>query len=94
MQGWQDVAARPHGFAGTEYRFERREIGHVHGDSLVDNPFPKKVRNELVAAHRAEQLPILGSLVILNSFRVLAGRIQKLADNDPNQRPYDADKSG
>ena len=30
-----------------------REIGHIHGDTLVDIPFPTKVRNELVAAGRA-----------------------------------------
>jgi predicted DNA-binding protein (MmcQ/YjbR family) len=43
----------------TEYRFGRREIGHVHGDSLVDIPFPKEIRNELVAARRAEPHHIL-----------------------------------
>jgi len=59
VQGWQDVALRPHRFGGTEYRFGRREIGHVHGDSLVDIPFPKKVRDELVTAGRAEPHHIL-----------------------------------
>ena len=59
VQGWRDVATRPHRFGGTEYRFERREIGHVHGDSLVDIPFPKKVRDELVTAGRAEPHHIL-----------------------------------
>ena len=53
------VAAAPHRFGGTEYRLGRREIGHVHGDSLVDIPFPKKVRDELVAAQRAEPHHIL-----------------------------------
>ena len=37
----------------------QREVGHVHGDSLVDIPFPKKVRNELVTAGRAEPHHIL-----------------------------------
>jgi hypothetical protein len=44
---------------GTEYRLGRREIGHVHGDSLVDIPFPKRIRNELVTAGRAEPHHIL-----------------------------------
>jgi hypothetical protein len=49
------VTALPHQFGGTEYRLgERRELGHLHGDTLVDIPFPTKVRNELVAAGRAE----------------------------------------
>src|SRR5713226_2782545 len=50
-----------HGTASfyTEYRLGRREIGHVHGDRLVDIPFPKKIRDELVAAGRAEPHHIL-----------------------------------
>ena len=59
VQGWQDVAAHPRRFGGTEYRFGMREIGHLHGDSLVDIPLPKKVRDELVAARRAEPHHIL-----------------------------------
>jgi Family of unknown function (DUF5519) len=48
------VSAHPHRFGGTEYRLETREIGHVHGESLVDIPFPKPVRDEVVANHLAE----------------------------------------
>lgn len=53
------VTSQPHRFGGTEYRLGRREIGHVHGDSLVDIPFPKNVRNQLVAARRAEPHHVL-----------------------------------
>jgi hypothetical protein len=56
---WSDVAAHPHRFGGTEYRLGGREIGHTHGDHLVDVPFPKTVRNELVAAGLAEPHHIL-----------------------------------
>ena len=34
-------------------------IGHIHSDYLVDIPFPTKVRDELVAAGRAEAHHIL-----------------------------------
>jgi hypothetical protein len=37
----------------------KREIGHVHGDRLVDIPFPKKVRDEVIAAGLAEAHHIL-----------------------------------
>jgi hypothetical protein len=53
------VTASPHRFGGAEYRLDRREIGHVHGDSLVDIPFTKKIREELVGAGRAERHHIL-----------------------------------
>jgi hypothetical protein len=59
LSDWAGVKALPHRFGGTEYRLAKREIGHVHGDSLVDIPFPKKVRDELVAAGRAEAHHIL-----------------------------------
>ena len=36
-----------------------REIDHIHGDHLVDIPFPKKVRHEIVAAGRAQPHHIL-----------------------------------
>ncbi|HET9376633.1 MAG TPA: luciferase family protein [Chthoniobacterales bacterium] len=56
---WLGVTAQPHRFGGTEYRFGKREIGHIHGDHLVDIPFPKNVRNEVVAAGIAEPHHIL-----------------------------------
>ena len=56
---WPGVTSAPHRFGGIEYRLGRREIGHVHGDRLVDIPFPKKVRDELVASGRAEPHHIL-----------------------------------
>jgi hypothetical protein len=59
VQGWSGITSQPHRFGGTEYCLGRREIGHVHGDSLVDIPFPKKVRNELVNTGRAEPHHIL-----------------------------------
>jgi hypothetical protein len=56
---WPGVTAHPHRFGGTEYRIGKRELGHVHGDYLVDIPFPTRVRNEIVAAGRAEPHHIL-----------------------------------
>jgi hypothetical protein len=56
---WEGVTAHPHRFGGTEFRLGKREIGHLHGDHLVDIPFPKKVRDEVVAAGRAAPHHIL-----------------------------------
>ena len=50
---WEGMAVQPHRFGGVEYLLGRREIGHIHGDYLVDIPFPTKVRDEIVAAGRA-----------------------------------------
>jgi Luciferase len=59
ITSWPGVTAHPHRFGGTEYRLGKRELGHVHGDGLVDIPFPKKVRDQVVAAGRAEPHHIL-----------------------------------
>ena len=54
VTGWPGVAAGPHRFGGVEYQLGTREIGHIHGDRMVDIPFPTAVRNELVADGQAE----------------------------------------
>jgi len=60
LTAWPGVSARPHRFGGTEFvHGERREIGHIHGDSLVDIPLPTRLRDEVVAAGRAQPHHIL-----------------------------------
>jgi Luciferase len=56
---WPDVTTHPHCFGGVEYRLGARELGHVHGDHLVDIPFPTRVRDEVVATGLAEPHHIL-----------------------------------
>jgi predicted DNA-binding protein (MmcQ/YjbR family) len=59
VTSWQGVSAQPHRFGGREFNLDTREIGHVHGDKLVDIPFPKKVRDELVNSGKAHAHHIL-----------------------------------
>jgi len=56
---WEGIESHPHRFGGTEFRIGRREIGHMHGDSLVDIPFPKKIRDEIVEAGEASPHHVL-----------------------------------
>jgi hypothetical protein len=56
---WEGVESRPHRFGGREYRLGRREIGHVHGDELIDIPLPRRRRDEVVAAGRADPHHVL-----------------------------------
>ena len=51
---WPHLEAHPHRFGGREYRIGKREIGHIHGDQLLDIPFPSKVRDEVLAAGLAQ----------------------------------------
>ncbi len=59
VTSWKGVTVRPHRFGGVEYVMGKREIGHIHGDHLVDIPFPKKVRDAVVREKRAQAHHIL-----------------------------------
>ncbi|HEY1518991.1 MAG TPA: luciferase family protein [Solirubrobacteraceae bacterium] len=59
VQSWPDVESAPHRFGGIEFRVGRRELGHLHGDRIADLPFPRRVRDELVAEGRARPHHVL-----------------------------------
>jgi len=55
---WEGVTVHKHRFGGVELRIGRRELGHLH-EKFADLPFPRPVRDELVAAGRAKPHHIL-----------------------------------
>jgi Family of unknown function (DUF5519) len=59
VQAWPGVEALPHRFGGVEFRLGRRELGHLHGDRIADLPFPRRVRDELIADGRARPHHVL-----------------------------------
>ena len=58
VAGWQGVTTQSHRFGGIEFRIGRRELGHLHR-SFADLPFPRQLRDELVAAGRAKPHHVL-----------------------------------
>jgi hypothetical protein len=56
---WEGVTTHAHRFGGVEFRLGKRELGHLHGDRLADLPFPRRIRDELVAAGRARSHHVL-----------------------------------
>jgi hypothetical protein len=52
---WAEVSVHPHRFGGREFRFRSAEIGHIHYGGVVDIPFPRPLRDELLAKGLAEQ---------------------------------------
>jgi len=56
---WPGVEAVPHRFGGLEYRYGRKEMGHVHGDRLADLPLPRRLYDEVIASGRAEPHHVL-----------------------------------
>jgi hypothetical protein len=77
---WQGVTAHPHRFGGTEYRLGQRELGHIHGDSLVDIPFPTRVRQEIVGAGKANPHHILPDSGWVSFYIRQAGDVERAID--------------
>jgi hypothetical protein len=59
VQSWPGVESAPHRFGGVEFRLGRRELGHLHGDRIADLPFPRRIRDELIADGRARPHHVL-----------------------------------
>jgi hypothetical protein len=49
LLSWPDVTAGEHRFGGRAFLVGRKEIGHLHGGHVADLPFPRAIRDELVA---------------------------------------------
>jgi hypothetical protein len=59
VASWEGVTVDEHRFGGVEFRLGKRELGHVHGDRLVDLPFKRTVRDMLVETGRAQPHHVL-----------------------------------
>ena len=55
ISSWPDVSTHPHRFGGREFRFKAAEIGHIHIGGTVDIPFPRSIRDVLVADGLAQE---------------------------------------
>lgn len=56
---WPGVSTDDTGRGGLQFSYGKVELGHLHGNSVADLPFPKRVRNELIAEGRASVHPPL-----------------------------------
>lgn len=52
---WNKVSIYPHRFGGREFRFGAAEVGHIHAGGVVDIPFPRLLRDALLADGLAEE---------------------------------------
>jgi hypothetical protein len=55
VSAWSNISVHPHRFGGREFRFGSAEVGHVHTGGVVDIPFPRSVRDALLAGGLAEE---------------------------------------
>jgi len=84
LSSWTGVEAHDHRFGGVEFRVGRREIGHIH-ETIADLPFPRAVRDELIAAGLARPhhvLPDSGWVTVpMRTDREVANVIQLFRHN-------------
>lgn len=52
ITGWQGVEAVPHRFGGIEFTLGGVEIGHIHSNGMVDIPFNRKIRDQLITEQK------------------------------------------
>jgi hypothetical protein len=55
VSAWDNISVHPHRFGGREFLFGSAEVGHVHTAGIVDIPFPRSVRDALLAGGLAEE---------------------------------------
>ena len=49
VSSWDGVETGPGRFGSTRFLVGRRELGHLHGDTVLDLPLPKPVKQQLLA---------------------------------------------
>ncbi len=59
VKSWSGVTTGGTGRGGLQFNYGRVELGHLHGSSFAHLPFPKKIRDELIAQGRASVHPPL-----------------------------------
>ena len=59
VKSWPGGTTGDTGRGGLQFSYGRVELGHLHGSSFADLPFPKKVREQLIAEGRASVHPPL-----------------------------------
>ena len=55
VSAWPNISVHPHRFGGREFLFGKAEVGHVHIGGVVDIPFPRSIRDALLAEGLAEE---------------------------------------
>ena len=55
ISSWPEASAHPHRFGGREFLYRSAEIGHAHTGGVVDIPFPRAIRDELLLEGLAEE---------------------------------------
>jgi hypothetical protein len=53
VESWDEVETGPGRFGSVRFTVGRRELGHLHGDSIADLPLRPEVARELISSGKA-----------------------------------------
>ena len=101
LLSWPAVTVGRHRFGRREFLVGKREIGHLHGSRVADLPFPRAIRDELIARGEVSphyHVPDSGWLsfyfrsekdipAALGLFRRNYERIRAVTQGEPNAAP-------
>lgn len=59
VKSWPGISTGDTGRGGLQFLFGKVELGHLHSSNFADLPFPKKIRDELIAEGKASVHPPL-----------------------------------
>ncbi|MFC3366152.1 luciferase family protein [Pedobacter fastidiosus] len=52
---WESINISLHKFGGTQFNFNKREIGHVHSNGILDILFSQEIKADLIRSGKAEE---------------------------------------
>ena len=53
IREWNNVNRHLHKYGGIQFDVGKKEMGHIHGNGMVDIHFPMAIRNELIETGKA-----------------------------------------
>ena len=52
---WKGVHLSAHKFGGLQFNYLTKEIGHIHSNGILDIPFSRKIKDELIKQGKATE---------------------------------------
>lgn len=59
VQQWPDVHSHMHKYGGIQFDLKHKEIGHIHGNGLLDMPLTRQLKAALIAEGYVEDHLVL-----------------------------------
>lgn len=51
---WPGISTQTHKYGGLQFNYKGKELGHIHSNGLLDMPFCREIKSQLMAEHRVQ----------------------------------------